>query len=245
MEVRYQRIVSDPSTAAVIHIQHPDSLPSALGELDLIESRPTLVLVGGASKLRETDYQRIKSLFTDVLAPLADNLGLYVVDGGTDAGIMKIMGQARMAIGAEFPLVGVAPVDLVNLPNHPTVRPDSTTLEANHTHCLLVPGDRWGDESPWIAHVATQLAQDKPSVVVLINGGAVTWQDAAANVKVGRPVIVIQGSGRTADILATAIQGGSVTDERAQPLVDSGLMQVVDLDESAKVLVDKLQALLC
>ncbi|MEM9161871.1 MAG: hypothetical protein AAGC54_02225 [Cyanobacteria bacterium P01_F01_bin.4] len=236
--------MSDPLTAAVIHIQHQDSLPAALGELDLIEARPTLVLVGGASKLSQTDYQRITSLFTNVLAPLAEKLGLYVVDGGTDAGIMKIMGQARMAIGAEFPLVGVAPVGLVNLPNHPTTCPDSATLEANHTHCLLIPGHQWGDESPWMANVATHLAQDKPSVVVLINGGSVTWQDAAANVAAGRPIIVIQGSGRTADILATAVQGDAIHDERAKPLVDSGLMQVLGLNESTEVLTDKLRALL-
>ncbi|MEO1294326.1 MAG: hypothetical protein AAFW75_00710, partial [Cyanobacteria bacterium J06636_16] len=57
------------------------------------------MIVGGASGL-DTDRQvQLESLFNRVLAPLAEELQLYVVDGGTDAGVMRLMGQARTTIG--------------------------------------------------------------------------------------------------------------------------------------------------
>lgn len=92
---------------------------------------------------------------------------------------------------------------------------------------LLVPGSNWGDESAWIAEVATQLALGKPSVTVLINGGEVTWEDARQSVRAGRLLITVAGSGRTADLIAAGLRGDS-SDERAKELIASGLVQLVD-----------------
>lgn len=221
-------------------VELSDALTQAIGG----QKRPTLVLVGGASKLTDEDLQRVQAVFTHVLAPLAEEFRLNVVDGGTDAGVMRLMGNARRAIAGTFPLIGVAPIGLVNLPNQPAPCEDAADLEPNHTHCLLVPGNQWGDESPWIAEVATVLAADHASVVVLINGGSITWVDAQANVDAHRPVIVLAGSGRAADVLAQAIAGQVVDDERAQPLVESGLLSSVELYQADSVLLPELKRLL-
>ncbi len=116
-------------------------MPYALEQIGLSGSRPVLVVVGGASNISEADFLRIQRLFVEVLAPIAETLGAYVVDGGTDAGIMQMMGVARTQIGAKFALVGVTPENKVALPNHSEVAADLTTLEPNHTHFVLVPGD--------------------------------------------------------------------------------------------------------
>lgn len=244
MKPGFTRISSEPLSTAVVKIQDPSTLPAVLTELDLNQSRPTLALVGGASKLSAADYARIQSLFTTVLAPLAEKHSLYVVDGGTDAGVMKMMGEARAAISGQFPLIGVAPSGLVDLPNEPSPATDAATLEPHHTHCLLVPGSEWGDESPWLAETATQLAQNCASVVVLVNGGQVTWKDAQSHVDAQRPVVVIQGSGRTADIIAAALRGEPVQDERVLPLVASGLLRTVDLNAPQQELTQLLESLL-
>ncbi|MFK8182378.1 MAG: hypothetical protein AB8B99_03325 [Phormidesmis sp.] len=233
----------------VHRLKEQDSLPTVLASLDIALGCPTLVVVGGASKLDEVAFFRVRSLFSDVLVPLAVEHNLTVVDGGTDAGIMKMMGEARSAAQQTFPLVGVAPSALVSLPTEPSVHPDATMLEEHHTHCLLIEGDEWGDESPWMARVASEISQDKPSIAVLINGGQVTWTDARCNVEVGRRVVVVSGSGRTADILAIALQGdrhdeAGCSDERAKFLVESGLLSVVDLNASSEVLKRSLSALL-
>ncbi|UXE59643.1 MAG: hypothetical protein KA717_28380 [Woronichinia naegeliana WA131] len=45
-------------------------------------------------------------MFSKVLAPLAQELGVIVADGGTDAGVMRLMGQRRgsrqFSIGGGF-----------------------------------------------------------------------------------------------------------------------------------------------
>ena len=42
-------------------------------------------------------------------------------------------------------------------------RADASPLEPNHTHQVLVPGSSWGEESPWLADIATWLADRLPS----------------------------------------------------------------------------------
>ncbi|MBE8998734.1 hypothetical protein IQ274_11045 [Nostoc sp. LEGE 12447] len=215
-------------TALAIRVDQQAELPDALEQIGLGGSRSILVVVGGASKISEADFLRIKRLFTEVLAPIAESLGAYVVDGGTDAGVMQLMGEARSQIGAKFALIGVTPENKVALPNQQEPGADLTPLEPNHTHFVLVPGDNWGDESPWISNVATMLANNAPSVTVLLNGGEITFDDAFYSVNTGRLVVVIAGSGRTADILADALRG-KATDERAKKLAKSGILQYVNL----------------
>jgi hypothetical protein len=164
-----------------------------------------LVVIGGSSLISEEDLQRLQRLFSEVLASLAQELGLIVADGGTDAGVMRLIGNAREEISGTFPLVGVSPVGLVKLPNDENISTDLTDLESHHTHFFLVPGDRWGDESPWLARIASQIAGDYPSVTVLINGGSIALLDATESLKANRPLVVIDGSGRLADEIAEAV----------------------------------------
>jgi SLOG in TRPM, prokaryote len=97
---------------------------------------------------------------------------------------------------------------------------------------VLVPGAEFGEEAPWIARVATELAGGWPSVTVLVSGGKVAYTDVACSLRAGRPVLAIAGSGRTADQLASAVRGGPA-DERAVRLAASGLVEVVDADDVA------------
>lgn len=240
----------------VYRVEDQTTLSTVIAELGIKAGRSTLVLVGGASKLDEVAFARVRSLFSDVLVPLAAEQNLTVVDGGTDAGIMKMVGEARDAAQHSFPLIGVAPSGLVSLPTAPSTHPDAADIERHHTHCILIPGDEWGDESPWIARIASAIAQDKPSIAVLVNGGQVTWTDAQCNIEAGRRVVVVGGSGRTADILARALNSASSNeqssgslndsqvDERTPFLVNSGLMSSVDLNSSSEVLKRSLSELL-
>ncbi len=230
-------------TAHAIQVDHEKDLPHALRKLNLPYPSPTLVLVGGAKGLSESNHARLYSLFVEVLAHLAETLGMVVVDGGTDSGVMQLMAQARSEKGATFPLIGVIASGKVMLSGPSTSESTSTPLESHHTHFVLIPGSHWGDESPWIARIGSALASGKPSVTVLINGGEVAWTDAAEAVKAGHPVIVIAGSGRTADELAAALRG-EVVDERARELVASGLLYAVNLDDGSDALVKVMKKVL-
>ncbi len=195
---------SNGQTAHAVQVDDFVNLSAALNDLGFQGSRPLIALIGGASKVSKADLARLRLLFVEVVAPLAEELNAYVVDGGTDAGVMKMMGQARSQINAKFPLIGVAPLEKVTLPNaSPTLR-NAETLESHHTHFVIVPGSNWGDESPWLAQMASKLANEAPSVTILINGGEIALVDVMENLKVGRSVVVIAGSGRLADEIAFA-----------------------------------------
>jgi hypothetical protein len=223
-----------------MRIERPDDLAQGLEELGLAPPRPTVVVAGGACNLSDHDAGLIEPALAD-LAGAADRVGAAIVDGGTDAGVMRILGRAR-AQGHRFPLVGVV-VD--SLAAAPGTQPDGeqATLEPNHSHAVLVPGADWGDEVPWLVRVADALAAGAPSMTVLANGGDVAFADAAASVKRGRIVLTLDGSGRTADALAAAARG-EPADERARAVAASGLVHVFDLREDEDGLAAEVERLL-
>jgi hypothetical protein len=184
-----------------------------------------MVIVGGAAGLGADGFEQLRPVFRDALASVAQRLDAFVIDGGTDVGVMRLLGRARSEFGASFPLIGVAALATVTIPGQEPVRSDAAPLEPHHSHFLLVPGDDWGDEARWLADAASALAGTAPSVTILVNGGEVAYDDVAHSVAANRPTIVVAGSGRTADRLVAAVNG-EATDERAKALVASGLVRV-------------------
>lgn len=229
--------------AAAARVDRFRGLARALRALGLGKPTPTLVLVGGASHLDDDGRRPLGPLFDQVLVPVVEALGAAVVDGGTDAGVMRLIGVARAACGATFPAVGVAAAETVVLPSAEGAAPDAAPLEPHHTHFILVPGSSWGDESPWLARVATALAAELASVTVLVNGGEISWQDVAQSVRAGRPVIAVDGSGRTADALARALHGESA-DRRANRLAASGLLRSIDPSDDPETLTREIRSIL-
>jgi hypothetical protein len=236
-------VSSGALASQVVHLARPEELTSRLTELDLRAPRPVLVLVGGADGLTDAQLARLRPVFEEGLAPLADALGACVIDGGTDAGVMALIGQARAKLGASFPLIGVTASGTVKPDDSADGRAVTASLEPNHTHVVLVPGARWGDESQWLADVASSVAGDAPSVTVVVNGGEVTVDDAERSVTAGRPVLVVAGSGRAADELAAALQEPR-QDQRAAKLAGSGLVEVVDLADGPQAIARAVAAVL-
>lgn len=225
--------VSQGMLAQVIEIGADGLAAEDLAMIGLTEQRkPVIVLIGGASNLSEAAFKSMRSLFEQVLAPIAEGLRAVVVDGGTDTGVMRLMGQARAAVGGTFPLVGVAPRSLVFLPDDPDKAVDAMGLEPNHTHFVLVPGVSWGDESSVLAQVGTIVAGGAPSLSLMLNGGAITWKDAAESVAVGRRLLVLKGTGRAADDLAAMVDGKQAMSQ-GKELLATGLVEVVDLWDGA------------
>jgi len=64
----------------------------------------------------------------------------------------------------------VAAEGTVHIPGG-AANPDAAELERHHTHFVLVPGNEWGDESPWLADVADTLAAGEPSVTIVASSG--------------------------------------------------------------------------
>lgn len=216
----------DGRGATGVRLRDPDDIPAALEALGLVAPRPVLVLVGGAGGFDRDASEQVAAAFAEAVAPTVEELGASVVDGGTYAGVMRLISEARSASAATFPLVGVAAAGTVRLPEDHTSADGAAPLDPGHTHLLLVPGSEWGDETPWISRVAAVLAGPAPSMTLLVNGGGIAYADVEQSLSAERPVLVLDGSGRAADDIATAIRGDG-GDERTTALAASRLVRAV------------------
>ena len=242
---------SSGQTAYVLDVPETFSYAKSLDALGLSFPAPSMVIIGGASKMSPESKVRVAHLFTKVLAPIAETYGITVFDGGTDAGVIKMMGQARHHIDGSFNLVGVAPKAKVNLPGHSLNLAISletrelTNLEEHHTHFALIPGINWGNESPWLANCASTLADRYPSITILINGGKISLSDLVLNLSVGQQTIIIADSGRLADEIANTITGfAPSTNSMIQDLVKSyypSQLSIFELSKSLKTLTKQLE----
>ncbi|MEA5463401.1 hypothetical protein [Leptothoe sp. PORK10 BA2] len=205
------------------------SYEKALSILGLQGPTPTLLVIGGASHMTSESQAKLLQFFNDTLAPLSKTLGITVLDGGTDAGVIHMMGEARHHVSGRFDLIGVAPLRRVIFPDSEPF-PQTTNdhdyppvdLEPHHTHFFLVPGENWGSESRWLAKFSSVLASPLPSMTILINGGQVSLMDLRLNLELGRQVTIIAGSGRLADQVADTISGANPSDnETIQALVQT------------------------
>ena len=216
------------------------SLSAALAGAGLPSPTPVVVLVGGAGGLEPRESAVCARLFADALVPVLEKTGACLVDGGTAAGIMALAGTARRDAGAAGPHVGVVAEGTVDWPGSPR-RSNAAELDPAHSHVVVVPGDEWGDEAPWLSEIAGVLAGEAPSVTVLANGGPVAYDDVRHSLAAGRPVLVLADTGRTAADIAAA-RSGSDADPRSIEVAGSSLVTIVRDDPAA--LIDELTAVL-
>ncbi|MBD0346851.1 MAG: hypothetical protein ICV63_18895, partial [Coleofasciculus sp. Co-bin14] len=134
----------------------------------------------------------------------------------------------------------VAAIGTVICPDVAPSRSDAASLEPNHSHFVLVPGCNWGDESPWLSQVASVLSEGCPSLTLVVNGGEITLQDVSYSVQAERPVVTLDGSGRSADKLAAALRG-EATDSRISQLIASELVQAIGLHQSSSCLAEAIE----
>lgn len=190
--------------------------PNDLDELEQgirlmgIHNHPVIVLIGG-NILPEHDAVHRRAI--EVVVRAAAELDAVLICGGTDMGVMAMVGQLRWRQKQQFPLVGIAPENLVTWPGAPhesqPLLPEGkrVSLEPHHSHFLLVPGSEFGDESPWIVRAALFIAGERnKTVTILANGGEVSEKDIKLALDAGEPVIILKGTGRLADTIAAQPQ---------------------------------------
>jgi hypothetical protein len=213
---------SDQKTAWAIRVA-PDYSPSeALAALGLPDYRGIIVLHGGASKMEPELIDRVRHFLIASLAPFAQQHHILVVDGGTHAGAMAAMGDARHAVGGTFPLVGVSPDQFVAYPGRPPAGENCAYLDESHSHFILVEGGEFGIESDLL--VGLLQAADKPGFALIINGGEIVFKEIQMHAARGNRVVIIQGSGRVADELTNP------WNERRRELPPGAHLEFVDIN---------------
>lgn len=182
-----------------VRVANRKQIQPALHELKIPKSKKVIVLIGGASGIGILDSFAMRKAIRTV-ARVAEKNKAIVIDGGTQAGIMQEIGKQRKRNHFSFPLIGVVFDKLLKKEEPKKI------LDPNHTHFILIPGNDWGDESAWIAKIATVMADKKKSITILINGGKISAQDVKHSKKEKRPVFVMRGTGRLADEITTSLK---------------------------------------
>jgi hypothetical protein len=236
-----------------------DSQPTELlARLELKPGRPVVVVAGGANTLTGDAHDLVVGAVGPAVARAAAVTGAAVVDGGTAAGIMAIVGEAmRQGRDEDVVLLGVAPGGCVTYPGSPADAPgDGAALEPNHSHFVLADSAEWGGETTLLVELSEALAAGASIVMVVAGGGEVTTKEVLEAARRRWPVFVLVGSGGTADQLAEvwrAIHGRrrgrlpsstESSDRVLQEIVRDGdirLYERPDPDELARRLAWELQ----
>jgi hypothetical protein len=178
-----------------------------------------IYLSGGASKMNEDHHRQLLAMFDALSLVAKSGRRIAVGDGGTKAGIMEAAGAARRASGNAFLLIGVAPAGEIPPKG-------STPVDPNHSHVIAVDNpsaprrDAWGSETETMYWLFEKLAAGRPSVTIVANGGGVTLNEVATNVRQARRMILISGSGRAADGLVSLLTGTTPVDAEVADLRD-------------------------
>lgn len=222
-----------------LRITTPRSLSEGLRDLELSSPLPTVVLSGHLHHTEAALHTQFATFFSEGIAQAAEKLGAVVIDSGVDSDIIRLMGSARKQIGAHFALLGVAAEGMISVSGEERSHRASLPFEPHHSHLVLVPGERLGDESPWIADIADVIAGSKPSLLIVVGGGEIAWEDIENSVASGRPILVLAGSGGTADIVAQALIDRK-TSAGASRLPADGRFQIVRMADGPQALYEAI-----
>ncbi len=190
---------------ACMVVPYPETPPELiLSELGLEIPQAALLVVGGARGIPSDVDSRLRTLYKEGIAGAAHDQRALIIDGGTDAGIMGMMGEGVASLEYRVNLLGIAPLGKALYPgcqiSAETIH--CAPLDDNHTHFVLVENPDWGGETDTMFALTDMLSRHVPVVTVLANGGPIAKDEVLRSVRAGWPVVVIQGSGRLADDIA-------------------------------------------
>ena len=222
-----QEIVFPNNNAAkLVSALRDTPMASLIESLGISPPKNLILLIGGADKLDDKLTSRLTQLFSRGIARAAADAEALIIDGGTQAGVMKIMGQSIADRGRKSSLLGVAPAGKVTYPGgHPVAGNDGAPLDPNHSHFVLVDGNEWGSETETLFELAAVF--HVPVLAILVNGGAIAKEELLQSVRRNWPVIVIEGSGRLADdVAALKRQPSQIEDPVLAEIVEEGDLRV-------------------
>jgi hypothetical protein len=228
--------------AVVITAPRDIDVQTILEALDFAQPHALIMVFGGAKGLDDSRKARLAELFNHAIAPVAAELGALIIDGGTQSGVMAMMGEAVARDGRRSQLLGVAPKEKIAHPEiaGASAASDGTPLEPNHSHFVLVESAEWGGETGTMLELAR--AFNAPIVAILVNGGKIAGDEALQSVRNGWPLLVIEGSGRFADELSAAVRDGqSAKSVEVTEIARSGRVALFQVDDAASTLKIKLR----
>jgi len=216
-----------------------------LDALGIPSPRAVILLFGGAAGLDDSRKAHLATLFADGVTPVAADLGALIIDGGTQSGVMAMMGEAVAARPGTCRLLGIAPKGKVTHPeiSGASIVSDGAPLERNHSHFVLVESNEWGGETPKMLELAR--AFNATIVAILVNGGTIAADEALQSVRNGWKLLVVEGSGRFADELSAAIRDSqSAKSAKVIEITRTDRVALFRIDDGVEKFRDQLRRML-
>src|SRR4030095_15435216 len=95
--------------AVVISAPRDASAKAILDALEITSPRAVILIFGGAAGLDDSRKAHLETLFAEGVAPVAAELGALIIDGGTQSGVMAMMGEAVATRPGTGQLLGIGP----------------------------------------------------------------------------------------------------------------------------------------
>src|SRR5438093_1897215 len=231
--------------AVAVTASRDASAKAILDALGIASPRAVILLFGGAAGLEDSGKTRLATLFAEGVTPVAAELGALIIDGGTQSGVMRMMGEAVAQSHTTVQLLGIVPEGKITNPEIAGASkiPEGASLEPNHSHFVLVKSNDWGGETTTMLELARVIKAQ--TIAILVNGGAIAGDEALQSVRNGWPLLVIEGSGRFADEVSTAVRDGQTAKSvEATETARSGRVVLFRVDDAAEKLRDELRRML-
>jgi len=201
-----------------------------------------ITVVGGAQDF--TLSRQLQKAFADGLSSAAMSSKAWILTGGTDTGVMKMVGSAMQASSGQVPVIGIGAWGTTNgrkmlqdargiAVNYSAdkANADGAPLNSSHTHFILVDSgregrDAWGTEIAARSRIEDHLSGTKrvPLVQVVVQGGPGTMRSVASIACKHHPVIVMVDAGGAGTAIYQYVVN-NVLDPRFQA-VESALLQI-------------------
>ena len=199
----------------------------ALGPLGAL-----VVLAGGDDALDDSLRARLTQLVSrglvrtlrEVVGQRGGGARALCVVRACGNGLPAMLGRAVADSGGAVQLLGVAPAALLATAAAPGA---GEIPVAGLDRLLSTPGGAWGDEQSAKIDLVQALAEAKPAagtgamalrpLLLVIGGGSGALPEVARAVRYGWPVLLVEGSGGTADALARQFKAGQA--DAGDPMV--------------------------
>ena len=209
-------------------VTRPADLSATLKALDIAVPRPVLVLVGGAGGMTPGHLAAWPRRWSGSPPRLTGGVPRWWTAAPTpvSCGSWARPGTqpGRASRSSEWPLK--APSSSRGRTRHPMPPPSSPTT----------PRSSWSREMPGAMNrpgcpaSRRRSADGQPSLTLVVNGGQITYDDIEHSLRAGRPVIILAGTGRTADAIAAAAHGRA-EDPRAARVAASPGTRIASLGD--------------
>src|SRR4051794_36576566 len=132
-ENRAQAVIAPIGTRAI------DLVPA----LDLPQLQAIILIAGGASKMDEQLHSNLLQQLAFGIAHFAASLHALIIDGGTQAGVIALIGEGTAQQPSKPTLLGVSPSSRITYPgkSKSVTERKMRPLEPNHSHFVLVEAD--------------------------------------------------------------------------------------------------------